>query len=84
MQLVKTYPSGAEEWECVHCERRFVVNWPPRYQKIILETGNEYAVHGGGKGGLQLTPRLKDTSLSDEWHAAFDELDFGDWPEESE
>ena len=93
MELDKTYESGAEEWVCPICERRFVVQWPPKYKKIILESGDEHAMHSGGKGGILMQPPQlhnngkngvngeKEPNLSDEWHAALDELDFSDWPD---
>lgn len=54
MVLEKTHESGAEEWYCPVCGRRFLMQWPPNYKKIILEPGDEYAVHNGGKGGLEM------------------------------
>jgi len=52
MVLERTHESGAEEWYCPLCGRRFLMQWPPNYKKIILEPGDEYAIHSGGKGGL--------------------------------
>jgi hypothetical protein len=48
--LEKTYSTGAEEWHCPTCGRRFVMTWSPSFKRIILESGDEYAVHSGGKG----------------------------------
>ncbi len=92
MQLVGTHPTGAEEWHCPTCGRRFLLQWPPNYEKIILEAGDEYAIHGGGKGGLQLQPPRVDPqgsheqdepTMSEELRAALEELlkdiDFDDW-----
>ena len=56
MQLEKTHSSGAEEWYCPTCGRRFLLSWPPAYKKVILEAGDEYAAHSGGKGGLRMGP----------------------------
>lgn len=53
MQQVKTYPSGAEEWRCPTCERRFVLHWRP-YKRIVLNAGDEHAIHAGSKGGVQM------------------------------
>ena len=88
MQLEKTHPSGAEEWYCPTCGRRFLMQWPPDYRKIILEPGNEYAMHSGGKGGLRLeAPEIREVEedepvLSDELRAALeevlDDIDFDD------
>jgi hypothetical protein len=55
MILEVTHPSGAEEWYCPTCGRRFMLNWPPVYRKIILDPGNELAIHSGGKGGLNMS-----------------------------
>lgn len=54
MVLEGVHPSGAEEWHCPTCGRRIMMQWPPNYKKIVLEAGDEYAVHSGGKGGLQV------------------------------
>ncbi|GIK40003.1 MAG: hypothetical protein KJ077_19490 [Anaerolineae bacterium] len=87
MQLEKTHPSGAEEWCCPTCGRRFLMQWPPAYKKIILEIGDEYALHSGGKGGLRLSPPQvsedEEPLLSDELRLAIEEalknVDFDDW-----
>ncbi len=87
MQLEKTHPSGAEEWRCPTCGRRFLLSWPPAYKKIVIEAGDEYAIHSGGKGGLQMMPpQLSDSEepvLSDELRAALEEaledIDFDNW-----
>lgn len=54
MELVETYPDGAEEWFCPVCSRRFVLQWPPNYKRVILEAGDENAVHSGGKNGVRM------------------------------
>jgi hypothetical protein len=46
--------SGAEEWACPTCGRRMLLRWPPHYEKLILEHGDEAAIHVGGKGGVRL------------------------------
>jgi len=51
MELVETYSSGAEEWHCPTCGRRLLMQWPPAYKKIIMEPGDEYAIHNASKGG---------------------------------
>jgi hypothetical protein len=59
MQIERSHPSGAEEWYCPTCGRRFLMQWPPAYSKIILQPGDEYAIHTGGKGGVSMgTPRI--------------------------
>ena len=46
--------SGAEEWLCPICGRRMLLRWPPDYEKLVLEHGNESAIHVGGKGGARV------------------------------
>jgi hypothetical protein len=54
MELAQIYASGAQEWQCPTCGRRMIMQWPPKYKKIVLEPGDELALHAGGTGGLQL------------------------------
>ena len=54
MVLETTHSSGAEEWNCPTCGRRFLLNMPPDYKKIILNAGDEFAIHSGSKGGLRM------------------------------
>ena len=64
------------------------MRWPPDYQRIILEAGDEYAVHSGGKGGLRLeTPQVSEVEepeFPDGLRAALEDLledvDFDNWP----
>ena len=85
MQLEITHPSGAEEWACAECGRRILMQWPPNYKRTVLEAGDEFAIHSGGKGGLMLTaPEVSDAPVvADEfsqspWADWLEELDFGD------
>jgi hypothetical protein len=50
MILETIHPSGEEEWYCPSCGRRFLMQWPPNYHKVILEPGDESAIHSGGRG----------------------------------
>jgi hypothetical protein len=54
MILETVHQSGAEEWYCPTCGRRFLMQWPPAYNKCILEMGDETAIHSGGKGDIQM------------------------------
>lgn len=54
MILEKSHPTGADEWYCPTCGRRFVMDYEPRFKKTVLEVGDEYAIHSGGKGGLRI------------------------------
>jgi hypothetical protein len=55
MVLETTHPSGAEEWYCPMCGRRLTITWQP-WKKIILESGDIHAAHGGSKGILKIGP----------------------------
>lgn len=71
MILETTYPSGSEEWYCPVCSYRIILNWPPDYKKIVLEYGNEHALHACTKGGsdmlsTQIGFKLKKSPDSDE------------------
>jgi hypothetical protein len=90
MLLDKTYPTGVEEWYCPACGRRFVMQWPPKYKRIILNGGDEYAAHSGGKGGLKVggmqiqsseestSPTEKDLPLH-HWKSWLDSEDTSKW-----
>ncbi|NJN19213.1 MAG: hypothetical protein HC822_24650 [Oscillochloris sp.] len=54
MELVQVDAAGTEEWHCPMCGRRFQMRWPPEYAKVVLVPGDEYAIHTGAKGGLQM------------------------------
>ena len=59
MLLVNSYPSGEEEMYCPTCERRIIIRWPSAksqtdYRKVVLQAGDEHAIHHGWKGGLKL------------------------------
>ncbi len=55
MILEGSTESGAEEWVCPSCGRRMLLRWPPNYEKVVLEHGDDAAIHAGGKGGLRIT-----------------------------
>ncbi len=77
MELATTLPTGEEEWFCPTCGRRFLMQWAPAYKKVILAPGDEYAIHRGGKGGVQIGPptidQSKEPRLSDELRAALED-----------
>jgi hypothetical protein len=50
MFLESVHPSREEEWHCPTCGRRFLMQWPPAYSKVVLEPGDESAIHSGSKG----------------------------------
>ena len=52
MVLETTHSSGAEEWYCPTCGRRFLLRWPPTYEKVVIEPGDEFAAHSGSKSDM--------------------------------
>lgn len=50
--VVNLHPSGVEEWLCPTCGRRFIVQWTPEYQCIVLNPGEESAIHNMSRGAL--------------------------------
>jgi len=88
MILQTTHESGAEEWYCPTCGRRFVMQWPPVYKKIVLVTGSESVSHHGGKGGLHIgPPQVSERSEKDleidsrltPWSDWLDKSNFNTW-----
>ncbi len=78
--VVKKHESGAEEWFCPTCGRRFIVQWTPQYQCIVLSSGDEAAIHNIGRGALVVLNHevpLDDSSL-DPFHAWLRGIDLGD------
>jgi hypothetical protein len=53
MILSSRAESGAEEWTCPTCGRRFLLRWPPHVEKLVLEPGDITAIHVGGKGDVR-------------------------------
>lgn len=83
MILDKTHSSGAEEWNCPSCGRRLLISWEPAFKKIILEAGDDFAIHSGGKGGLkiggtQLMP-VNNPEVSGEPEIPMDEARLAPW-----
>jgi hypothetical protein len=87
MELIYSHPSGVDELYCPTCGRRILIQWPPDYKKTILEVGDEYATHSGGKGGLEISaPQIaqqpeqsaQDTDRLDQWEKLLDQMDFKD------
>lgn len=70
MVVTQKYPSGAQEFFCPTCGRRFVMQWPPAYKRIILDPGDEDALHTGGTAGITMS--ITDVSTQAEGNQAED------------
>ncbi len=68
MELINSYPTGAQEWRCKLCGYHFIIQWPPHYKRIILDYGDNDATHSGGVAGLV----MGDTEVSKYEVTAFD------------
>jgi hypothetical protein len=64
--------SGAEEWLCRECGRHFVIRWPPNYDRLVLDPGDESATHFGRKGDAVIR-HIQVSPASNEPPAAPDE-----------
>lgn len=70
---------GTEEWFCPHCGRRLLLNWEPQFEKIILEAGDQEAMHSGelessaarpvhiSPAANPISPEVPDTSPDTRW-----------------
>jgi hypothetical protein len=54
MKISNVHASGAQEWLCLECERRVLINWTPAFKRIVLEPGDDRAIHTGAYGGIEL------------------------------
>jgi hypothetical protein len=57
MVLTQIYATGAEEWHCPTCGRRILMNFHHENQNLdllVLDPGDEQAMHTGSKGGLSI------------------------------
>jgi hypothetical protein len=55
MKISNIHESGAQEWLCLDCDRRILVSWTPAFKRIVLEPGDDDAVHTGSFGGIEIT-----------------------------
>lgn len=73
MRLDRIYPSGAEEWCCIYCERRVMKQHEPVEQEIVLDAGVTSDMEA---------QNIKDTEISEELWMALEEVLSGldlDW-----
>lgn len=87
MELVYSHPSGVDEMYCPTCGRKILIQWPPDYKKIVLEVGDEHAIHSGGKGGLEISASqiaqqsdlsAQDVARLDQWEKWLGQMGFDD------
>lgn len=82
MILNRTYSDGSQEWGCPTCGRRLLLQWPPANRRVVLEPGDESAMHDGDRDepwpeviSKEVLTR-HESGLSDLWLEAIAELDF--------
>ena len=56
MTRTRSLEPGVEERSCTRCARRLLLRRPPEFEKVVLDRGDEWAVHVGATGGLRLGP----------------------------
>jgi hypothetical protein len=89
MQLEIRHESGVEEWYCPTCGRRTFMQWTPIFNKVVLEVGDESAIHTGSTGGLYMSPTqvgsADELELPNKLRSALEDLlkdiDFDDPPD---
>jgi hypothetical protein len=54
MVVIQEHQDGSQEWLCPVCGRHFIMQWPPNYKRVVLEPGDENAVHTGGSSGVMM------------------------------
>jgi hypothetical protein len=80
MELREEYEDGSQDWQCPVCGRRFILHWPPNYQREILNEGDADAVHTAGTGGLTMgDTRIEKEQPSSSTHLV-DDLGFDSPP----
>ena len=85
MVLEHTHPTGVEEWACPTCGRRFIAQWEPTLKRLILNPGDDGAIHAGGNLQIEMqfhpAPDASDlaagTELDSLWNDWLNTLDFG-------
>jgi DNA-directed RNA polymerase subunit RPC12/RpoP len=78
MEFVASHANGMDELYCPTCGRRILLMWPPNYKKTVLDPGDEFAIHSGGKGGIV----MGETQISqdeDEAHKSPEETYLAPW-----
>jgi hypothetical protein len=88
MVFEKVLHSGAEEWYCPSCGRRFLVQWPPSYKMIVLEPGEKDTRHNLSKLNSRINTQVTQTDESIEefrlipWLKWMEQVDFASrWSE---
>jgi hypothetical protein len=54
MKINSIYETGAQEWLCLDCSRRILVSWTPGFKCIVLDPGEDGAVHTGEWAGSKI------------------------------
>jgi hypothetical protein len=65
MDLIKEH-EGVEEWFCPDCGRHMLVNWSPKFKRVIIEIGDQSVGHNGFKSDVQ--PEDMMVTSADEIH----------------
>jgi hypothetical protein len=75
-----------DELYCPVCGRRILVQWSPDFKKIVLEAGDEFAIHTASKGNANMSandfdpqdePMVEeDAELIAAWDVLLEEINF--------
>ncbi|MBO0801714.1 MAG: hypothetical protein J2P25_01365 [Nocardiopsaceae bacterium] len=50
LEYIGTARSGADIWQCPHCEHRMLTRWWPSFQAEVLSEGDRGVAHSGNLG----------------------------------
>ena len=72
--------NNVDTYECPVCHRTIIVQQYPKFRKIVVEKGNEYAIHTATKGDISFSVDTEVDSgeqiISDELIDLLNDLDF--------
>ena len=54
MHMGAKFPNGSQEWFCLECDRKILVQWEPVFKIRTIEIGDSTVVHTGSLGGAGL------------------------------
>ena len=78
IMITRTFPSGAQEWYCPTCGRRFIVQWTPEYSRVVLVPGDECSIHNTGKGAFIARVEEEEGKWLGPWEEWSQKVNFAD------
>ncbi|MDP4503220.1 hypothetical protein [Nonomuraea turcica] len=54
MVYTRAIDPETNEWSCPSCGRRLLIRWPPHFERLVLEPGDDTAIHTGTQGDITI------------------------------